>query len=96
MPTEQAGTSMFIPMILIFVIFYLLVFRPQKKEQQEKKKMRDTPKKNDEVVTVGGAHGTVVLVKERTIVLRVDDNVKIEFDKEAIVSVVSSKSQTQS
>ena len=93
MPTEQGGMSMLMPMILIFAIFYMLVFRPQKKEQQDKKKMRDTLKKNDQIVTVGGVHGTVVLVKEGTVVIRVDDNVKIEFDKEAIASNMSPKSQ---
>jgi len=49
-------------------------------------------KKNDEVVTVGGIHGTVVLVKDKTAVVRVDDNVKIEFDKESITRVTSVKS----
>jgi len=87
MPTEQGGMSMLMPMILIFAIFYMLVFRPQKKEQQEKKRMRETLQKNDQAVTVGGIHGTVVLTKEKTIVLRVEDNVKIEFDKEAIATV---------
>ncbi|MCK4882704.1 MAG: preprotein translocase subunit YajC [Candidatus Omnitrophica bacterium] len=91
MPTQQGGMSMFMPMILIFAIFYMLVFRPQKKEQKEKLKMRETLKKNDQVVTVGGIHGTVVLTKEKTVMIRVDDNVKIEFDKEAIATVVNSK-----
>ena len=92
MPTGQSGMSMFMPMILIFAIFYLLVFRPQKKEQKEKQKLREGLKKNDQAITVGGIHGTVVLAKEKTIVLRVDDNVKIEFDKEAIATVIASKS----
>ena len=95
MPTEQGGMSMFIPMILIFGIFYMLVFRPQKKEQQAKQKMRETLAKNDQVVTAGGIHGTVVLTKEKTVVVRLDDNVKVEFDKEAIATVVSSKNQAQ-
>lgn len=94
MPTEQAGLSMFFPMIIIFGIFYVLVFRPQKKEQQDKQKMRDNLKKNEEVVTAGGLHGTVVLVKEKTVVLRVDDNTKIEFDKEAVARIIKSKNQT--
>jgi len=67
MPTAQAGSSMLVPMILIFLIFYMLVFRPQKKEQQDKQKMRDEIKKNDRVVTAGGIHGTIVLVKEKTV-----------------------------
>ncbi|MCK5082671.1 MAG: preprotein translocase subunit YajC, partial [Candidatus Omnitrophica bacterium] len=47
---------------------------------------------NDQVVTVGGIHGTVALTKEKTVMLRVDDNVKIEFDREAIATVISAKS----
>ncbi len=91
MPTEQSGMSTLIPMVLIFGIFYLLVFRPQKKEQKDKQTMRGTLKKNDQVVTVGGIHGTVVLVKEKTAVIRIDDNVKIEFDKESIASNITQK-----
>lgn len=94
MPPEQAGANMFIPMLLIFAIFYVLVFRPQKKEQKEKQAMRNSLKKNEEIVTIGGIHGTVSLVKENTVVVRVDDNVKMEFDKEAIVRVVKSKNKT--
>ena len=44
-------------------------------------------KKNDQVITTGGAHGTVVIVRDKTVVLRVDDNARIEFDKEAITSL---------
>jgi len=79
------------PYILIFFIFYFLVIRPQKKQEQEKKNMIANVKKNDHVVTAAGIHGTVVLVKDQTVVVRVDDNVKIEFDKEAIRSVTKSK-----
>lgn len=88
MPTEL------LPMILIFGIFYMLVFRPQKKEQKRKKEMRASLKKNEQVVTVGGVHGTISLVKEGTVMVRIDDNVKIEVDKEAIATVLSSKNKT--
>ena len=83
---------MFVPMILILLIFYFLLFRPQKKEQKEKQQMRDNLKKNDEVVTIGGIHGTVVLVKDKTVVLRVDDNTKIEFDRESVTTLAKPKS----
>ena len=92
MPLEESGASMFVPMIVIFLIFYFLVFRPQKKEQKDKQQMRENLKKNDEVVTIGGIHGTVVLVKDKSVVLRVDDNTKIEFDRESVVTLVKSKS----
>ncbi len=56
--------------------------------------MRTNLKKNEQVVTSGGIHGTIALVKEKTVVLRVDDNVKIEFDKESIATVIKSKNET--
>ena len=93
MPPANAGAPMLIPMILIFGIFYVLVFRPQKKEQKEKKAMRENLKKNEQVVTIGGIHGTVVLVKEKTVTLRVDDNTKLEFDRESIANITKQKSE---
>jgi len=94
MSPQQSGTSMLIPMLLVFIIFYFLVFRPQKKEQKDKEQMRKGLKKNDEVVTIGGIHGTVVLVKDKTVVLRVDDNTKIEFDRESVAASVKSKNES--
>ena len=72
------------PVILIFLIFYFLLIRPQKKTQDEHKKMIAALKKNDEVITAGGIHGTVVNVKDITVTLKVDDNVKIEVQKNSI------------
>ncbi len=87
MPTDQGFTSL-IPMVLIFAIMYFIVFLPEQKKKKQLKKMIEELKKNDQVVTSAGMHGTVVIVKDKTVSLRVDDNVKIEFDKEAIVSVI--------
>ncbi len=72
------------PIIFIFGIFYFLLIRPQKKKQEEHRKMVSSLNKNDEVVTSGGIHGTVVNVKEETITLRIDDNVRIEIQKSAV------------
>ena len=46
-------------------------------------------KKGDKVVTIGGIHGTIVTVKDKTVVIKVDDSARIEFSKEAISSVTS-------
>ena len=73
-----------LPIILIFVIFYFLLIKPQKKQQDEHKKMVASLKKNDEVITAGGIHGTIVNVKEHTVTLKVDDNVKVEVQKGSI------------
>lgn len=95
MGPEQAGNPLtqlpIIPYLLIFLIFYFLVIKPQKDKQKSQKDMISNIKKNDQVVSAGGIHGTVVAVKDKTVVLRVDDSTKIEFDKESISSVVKSK-----
>ncbi len=76
-----------VPMVLIFAVFYLLLVRPQRKQEATRSAMIEKLKKSDEVVTVGGVHGTIVGVKEKTFLLRVDDNVKVEIDKSAVASV---------
>ncbi|MDO8525752.1 MAG: preprotein translocase subunit YajC [Candidatus Omnitrophota bacterium] len=76
-----------LPIILIFVIFYFLLIRPQKKQQDGHKKMVAALKRNDEVITAGGIHGTIVNVKEHTVTLKVDDNVKVEVQKSSIATM---------
>jgi preprotein translocase subunit YajC len=75
------------PLILMFVVFYFLLIRPQQKKQKEHQKMLSEIKKNDEVITSGGIHGTIVNIKEKTYSLRVDDNVKLEISKSAVSGV---------
>jgi len=77
----------FIPIILMFAIFYFLLIKPQQKRQKEHEKMLSEIKKNDDIITTGGIHGTIVNVKDKTFVLRVDDNVKIEISKSAVSAV---------
>ena len=79
------------PIIIIFVIFYFLLIKPQKKTQEDHKKMVAGLKKNDEVVTSGGVHGTIVNVKDATVTLKIDDNVKIEIQKSAIGTLKKSR-----
>ena len=75
------------PLVLVFIIFYFMLIRPQQKKEKERLNMLKNIKKNDEVVTSGGIHAVVLNVKDRTATLRVDDNVKIEVDKDAITRV---------
>ncbi|MBF0489872.1 MAG: preprotein translocase subunit YajC [Candidatus Omnitrophica bacterium] len=89
MPQDSGWTQRYVLYVPIFLIFYFLVIAPQRKKQKELKAMIDNIKKNDDVVTAAGIHGTVVIVKDKTVVVRVDDNCRIEFDKEAIVLVKS-------
>ena len=75
------------PLVFIFVIFYFLLIRPQRKKEKEHQKMLANLNKNDEIVTSGGIHGTVVNVKDKTAVVRIDENVKIEVEKNCIAYV---------
>ncbi|MFH1837601.1 MAG: preprotein translocase subunit YajC [Candidatus Omnitrophota bacterium] len=74
----------FMPIILIFVIFYFLLIRPQKKQQKEHGEMLNALKKNDEVVTSGGIYGTIVNIQDDVITLRVDDNTRVKVQKSSI------------
>ena len=63
MGSAQSPIVSLMPVVFIFIIFYFLLIRPQKKAQDELKKMIAALKKNDEVITTGGIHGTVVNIK---------------------------------
>lgn len=89
MPQAQAANPILnlVPLVLIFVIFYFMLIRPQKTKEREHQKMLGNLSKNDEVVTSGGIHGTIVNVKDKTVVLRIDENVKLEIDKNCIAYI---------
>jgi preprotein translocase subunit YajC len=93
----QAGGSSMITMLatfaLIIVIFYFLIIRPQRKKQKDTQSMLANVRKGDRVSTVGGIRGTVHAVKESTVVLKVDDNTKIEFNKNAISAVLERREE---
>lgn len=80
---------------LVFVVFYFLIIRPQNKKQKEAQKMINQMKKGDKVVTIGGIHGVIQTVKEQTVVVRVDNDVFLEFSKSA-VSAVTPKAEEKS
>ena len=83
----QVATT-FVTFGLVIVIFYFLIIRPQNKKQKETKNMLAALKKNDKVATIGGIRGVCQSVKEDTVVVKVDDNTKMEFSKSAIASVL--------
>lgn len=76
-----------IPLLFIFVIFYFLMIKPQKAKEKEHKQMLENLNKNDEVITSSGIHGTIINVKEKTVIIRIDENVKIEIEKSHIALV---------
>lgn len=86
-PEQPPLLFQFMPLIIIAVLFYFLLIRPQQKKQKEHEKLVASVKTGDKVVTAGGIHGIVANVKETTFLVKVADNVKIEFDRSAITSV---------
>lgn len=83
----------FAPLIMIFVIFWLLLIRPQKKKDQKIQEMRKGVQVGDEIVTIGGIVGKILSVKDDTIVVYCGaDKTKMEFKKWA-VSEVTKKSE---
>lgn len=93
--TAGGSLVMFIPLILIVLIMYFFMIRPQNKKQKETEKMIAALKKGDKVVTIGGIHGIVSSTKENTIIVKVDDGAKIEFNRSAIATVVVDKPATE-
>ena len=74
-----------LPIVLLFFVFYFFMIRPQMKKQKELKNYRESLKKGDKVVTAGGVYGRISEVNERTVMLEIDQNVRIKVDKGSIV-----------
>ncbi|MCL2008598.1 MAG: preprotein translocase subunit YajC [Treponema sp.] len=90
-PPQEGGNAFmsFLPLIAIIGIFYFLIIRPQSKKQKETQKMLSALRKGDRIVTVGGLHGIIQSIKENTVIVRVDENTKLEFNRGAIATVTS-------
>lgn len=85
-PQQQGSTwSGILMIVLIFVIFWLFFIRPQNKRAKEQQQFRENLKKGDKIVTIGGIHGKVEEVRENTVLVSIDHNTKIEFEKSAII-----------
>ena len=63
----------FLPMILIFVVFYFMLIRPQRKKDKEAKQMLDNLKVGDRICTIGGIYGTIVRIKDQVLTIEVGE-----------------------
>lgn len=77
--------TMWIMLLAIFAIMWFFMIRPQRKKQKEQQAFLDGLKKGDKVVTIGGIYGTVLEVKETSLLLEVDKDVKIRVAKASVV-----------
>ncbi len=77
----------FAPILIVLVIFYLLIFMPMKKRQKKVEEMISALKNGDRVITSSGIYGIVAGVKDKTFILKIADQVKIEVAKNAIAGL---------
>jgi len=90
---QGQGGGMFSTLImfaLIILIFYFMILRPQQKKQKDREKMLNDVQKGDKIVSVGGIHGTVVGLEDKTLLVQISDNVKVKLEKSAVSSVLRS------
>lgn len=89
---QQGGAGsilgMIIPMVLIFAIFYFMLIRPQQRREKERQALINAIKSGDRILFCGGMIGTVVNVKDRILVVKVADNVKVEVARGSVLRVL--------
>lgn len=95
--TLQAGGSamqQIIPIALIMIVFYFFMIRPQSKKQKLEREFKDSLKEGERVVTIGGVHGKITSVKEKTFIIEIAKDVRVEVEKTAISAEVTKSYQT--
>jgi len=85
---EQSPFAMVVPIALIIVVFYFFLIRPQQRRVKDHRTMLDALKAGDSVVTIGGLRGRVAAIDDDKIVLRVADNVKLTFNRNAVAGIL--------
>lgn len=83
-------------LLLIFLVMWLFMIRPQRKQQKALEEMRRALKKGDKVITAGGIYGVIAEVEERTVLIKVDGEVKLRVDKSSIQKDMSEAASAQS
>jgi preprotein translocase subunit YajC len=79
----------------LFAILYFLMIRPQQQRQKKHQEMVRNIKPDERVVTIGGIYGTIVKIKDNSVIIKVADNVRIEFLKTAISQVISKEEEPE-
>ena len=78
-----------LPLLFMFAIFYFLLIRPQQKRQKKINEMHAALQKGDKIITIGGLHATIDAIDEDKVILLVNDNKKLTFDRNAVREVVN-------
>ena len=77
----QGGLGPFIPLILMFVVFYFLLIRPQQKKQKQHREMIGNLKKGDRIITAGGLHGRITGVSDQTLTVEIAEKVRVKVNR---------------
>ena len=88
---SPGGISVFIPLLLMFAVFYFLLIRPQQKKTRQHQDLLKSLKVGDRVVTTGGLYGTIVAGGDHIIKLEIADKVRVEVGRSYIAGKVQSK-----
>ncbi|KOP72493.1 preprotein translocase subunit YajC [Lysinibacillus sp. FJAT-14745] len=78
-----------IMILIMFVAMWFILIRPAKKRQQETQSMQSNLQRGDKVITIGGLHGEIDSIEDTTITLKIADNVRVKFDRQAIGRIVN-------
>lgn len=81
---NSSPVMQFLPILLIIVVFYFFMIRPQMKKQKEQSKFRNEIKKGDKIITIGGVHGKIVEISEKTFMIEVEGGNKLKIEKSAV------------
>jgi preprotein translocase subunit YajC len=95
-PGGEGGNSLISMLVLMAVligIWYFLIIGPERKRRAKLQELISSLKTGDKVITVGGIHGTVAGATDKTVILRVSDQVKIEFSRQAIGTVIQPEAE---
>ncbi|MDS1030007.1 preprotein translocase subunit YajC [Bacillota bacterium LX-D] len=88
----QQYTTLIIYVVFIFGLFYFLMYKPQQKQKKARQELMQNLKVNAHVVTIGGLHGKIMKIKDRSVILRIADKVEVEFEKSAISYIAGKES----
>jgi preprotein translocase subunit YajC len=91
---QGGGFSAFIPLILMFVIFYFLLIRPQQKKTKEHREMISNLKKGDRIITAGGIYGRITGIDDTTVTLEIADKVRIKLARHNVGGLLQSSTQS--
>ena len=86
----------FLPLIIMFVLFYFLLIRPQRQQQKKRQEMLDNLEVGEQIVTIGGIHGIIKFITREEIIVKVAEEVSLKMARQAVASIANSEEESLS